>query len=734
MAKRDSSHTGILRVAIDIPLDILFDYLPPENEFPIPGARVRIPFGNRSRIGVIVKQIAASEFEPSRIKRIETVLDSTPLLSTNDLQLLEWAARYYHHPIGEVIISAFPVALRKGRPASLHQEIWFGLSETGKQLNPDKLTRAPNQKRLLKQLQHSVVATVPGTSLNQYKTAAQALVSKGLLEMRPPPVLEDGQTSLPSPLQANPEQQTAISAVIADLGRFAVSLLQGVTGSGKTEVYMQIIAEALQRNLQILVLLPEITLTPQLEQRFRQRFLVPIVCYHSKLNETERLQAWLSMQQGKAAILLGTRSALFTPLPRPGLIILDEEHDSSFKQQEGFRFSCRDVAIARGKMLNIPVLLGSATPSLESLFNVERHRYRLLELTNRAGHAVEPVFQILDIRNKPLQDGLSEPLIDAIKTTLAKQQQVLLFLNRRGFAPVQICHGCGWVARCQHCDANLVIHAREQRLRCHHCGSEHNLKSQCPSCLTDNLQALGLGTERIEHALSSIFPEKSIMRLDRDTTQRKGVLEDCLQQISQGKIDIILGTQMLAKGHHFPNVTLVAIIDIDSSLFSIDYRASERLAQLISQVSGRAGRADKPGRIILQTRQPQHPQLTTVLNKGYSAFAKQTLLERRQASLPPYSHQALIRIQADNVNTAQQFTQAILTLSKRLNHAGITILGPISAPMARRAGLYRFQLLLQSTQRHVLHRLLDQLIPALSSFQKLKKVHWSLDVDPIDCF
>lgn len=735
MAKCDPPHSPVLQIAIDIPLDKIFDYRAPnDGQIDIkPGARVLVPFANRQRVGVVVARQDTSDFDPSRLKTVLEVLDPEPLIAAKDLKLLEWASRYYHHPLGEVLAIAFPVALRKGKPAVLQLQPWIRLTAAGTQIELEQLRRAAKQQELVQQLQITNEA-MPMAVLNLHKPALQALLRKGLVEECRPPTTVPQHSSLPSPLQANAEQQAAIDTVIGDLGRFSVSLLQGVTGSGKTEVYMQIIAECLRRNLQVLVLLPEITLTPQLEQRFRQRFLRPIVCSHSKLNDSERLQAWLNMQQGKASILLGTRSALFTPLPRPGLIILDEEHDSSFKQQEGFRFSCRDVAIARGKMLNIPVLLGSATPALETLFNVQQQRYRLLQLTTRAGNAVEPQFQVLDIRNKGLQAGLSETLIKAIHSTLEQQQQVLLFLNRRGFAPVQICHGCGWVARCQRCDANLVIHASERRLRCHHCGSEQALSKLCPACSTGELQPLGMGTERIEQTLSALFPDKTIVRLDRDTTQRKGSLEDFLAQIYQGHADIILGTQMLAKGHHFPEVTLVAILDIDSGLFSIDFRAGERLAQLISQVAGRAGRADKAGRVILQTRQPQHPLLTTLLDQGYAAFAELALRERQQAGLPPFSYQALLRVHAGTSLPPQQFLQAVLAILKQHKHDAVSVLGPVSAPMARRAGQFRFQLLLQSRQRKALHSLLEQLLPGIYQLSESKKVCWSLDVDPLDLY
>lgn len=735
MPNCDTPGNLILKVAVPVPLDRLFDYLPPVGvSWPElqAGVRVLVPFGKRQQVGVLMAVADNSSVQTNKLKPAIAILDTAPLLSATDIGLLRWASRYYHHPLGEVLAAAFPVALRQGRPALLQRQPCFGLSPQGRLVSPEQLRRAPKQQALLALLQ-TTGGAMTTSALSAYKPALKALLDKGLV-MEQNPVPGIAATLTKTALSANPEQQAAIAAVIANLGRFAVSLLEGVTGSGKTEVYMQIIAKVLEQGKQVLVLLPEISLTPQLEQRFLKRFAVNMVSTHSKLTDNQRLQAWLCMQQGEAAIMLGTRSALFTPMPRPGLIILDEEHDSSFKQQEGFRFSARDVAIARAKGLGIPVLLGSATPSLESMANVAQRRYQLLHLPNRAGNATAPSFQLLDIRNKRMQAGLSEPLLAEIQATLAKKQQALIFLNRRGYAPVQICHGCGWVSRCRRCDANLVIHAADRLLRCHHCGSEQPLPKHCPACKTGELQALGLGTERIEQTLETLFPDKTIVRLDRDTTQRKGSLEQYLEQIHDGGVDIILGTQMLAKGHHFPGVTLVAILDIDSGLFSIDYHGSERLAQLIVQVAGRAGRADQPGKVTLQTRHPQHPLLDNLLSKGYRAFAQSALQERRQAGLPPFGHQALLRVQAGKAEEPQQFLQAVCQKISELNPGKVQVLGPVTAPMARRAGLFRYQLLLQSPQRKELHHLLDSLLPAIYVLKVAKKVRWSLDVDPVDLY
>jgi len=740
MAKLHSETGPIFRVALPVPLYRLFDYLAPVSVHTVhPGARLEVPFGNLKKIGFLIEIVRRSELPADKLKQVLRVLDEQPLLSAQDLQLLHWASRYYHHPLGEVISAAFPVALRRNPSTSVQTEKRYGLTESGKITDSQQLKRAPKQKAALEKFQ-AYSQALSASELSQWdknwRVPVQQLIAKQLLQAESISSEANlaGSLTRQDDLHCNARQQAAITAVCEGLGQFGVYLLEGVTGSGKTEVYMQIIRSVLERGLQVLVLVPEITLTPQLEERFRQRFAVDIAVSHSKLTDNQRRDAWLQIQQGRSAILLGTRSALFTPFKNPGLIILDEEHDASFKQQEGFRFSARDVAVVRGKLLNIPVLLGSATPSLESLHNADTRRYRWLHLPERAGQAIAPVLQLLDIRNKKMHEGLSEALIDEIKKTLAKNEQVLLFLNRRGFAPTLICHGCGWVARCLHCDANLVIHSHSKLLRCHHCGKEQRLPDQCPACKTGVLTALGLGTERIENVLTQLFAGKTIARLDRDSTQRKGALEYYLEQINQGNIDIILGTQMLAKGHHFPNVTLVAILDVDSGLFSIDFHASEKLAQMIVQVSGRAGRADKQGKVIMQTRRPDHPLLTTLINEGYNSFARTALAERQLAELPPFSYQALLRAQAADDDMPQSFLQSVLELAQDINTGDTLILGPVPAPMTRRAGMYRYQLLFQSGKRQALHRLLDELMPKIEHIKQGKKLRWSLDVDPVDLY
>ncbi|MCX7096977.1 MAG: primosomal protein N' [Methylococcales bacterium] len=744
MPKLSPGDPLIFRVAIAQPFYHLFDYLAPDTIEVAdikPGVRVEVPFGigKAKQIAFLLEIVSHSAVAAEKLKQVVRIIDPQPLLSAKDLRLLLWASQYYHHPVGVVISTAFPALLRQGKALGVQTEKHYTLTDLGKLATPQQLQRSPKQKSVLEKFQsHPSGLSESELSVwnSHWRPAVKQLMAKELLQTsqaavaaKSPELLTKSQA-----LACNPPQQAAIDAVCASFGKFGVFLLEGVTGSGKTEVYLQLIHKVLAQGQQVLVLVPEITLTPQLEDRFKQRFAVTIAVSHSKLTPKQRSMAWQQMQQGQCGIMLGTRSALFTPLKNPGLIILDEEHDASFKQQDGFRFSARDIAVVRGKLLHIPVLLGSATPSLESLHNVIKHRYQWLHLPDRAGSATAPVLQLLDIRNKRMFEGLSEALIGEMRQTLAKKEQVLLFLNRRGFAPTLICHGCGWVARCLRCDANLVVHADDKCLRCHHCAKEYPLPRRCPACKTGELTALGLGTERVEQALALRFPEQVIVRLDRDSTQRKGTLENYLQQINQGDVDIILGTQMLAKGHHFPNVTLVALLDVDSGLFSIDFHAPEKLAQLVVQVAGRAGRAEKPGKVIMQTRQPEHPLLTTLIQQGYRRFAKTALAERKAAQLPPFSHQALLRVESHDTETPALFFQALADLVQQYNSGQTHILGPVSAPMARRAGFYRYQLLFQNVRRKDLHQLLDKLIPEIAKLKQAKKLRWSLDVDPVDLY
>lgn len=726
-----------LRIAIPAPLRQLFDYLPPIHcnlKNLLPGMRVRVPFQKREVIGILVGQTTNPDFAWEKLKPANEIIDLEPIIPPDIWQLCLWAADYYHYPIGEVLTGSLPVLLRQGKPAQLVQELYWQLTAAGKQVDIDTLKRAPRQVALLTLLaQHP--AGLTAKKLRSYdipKSIINSLAKKGWLTAESQ-YLVGNQHPSESPLALNAAQATAVNAIQTAANTFQVFLLDGITGSGKTEVYLQAIATYLAQQKQVLVLVPEIGLTPQTIQRFRERFTVPVVALHSGLSEKERLNAWLAAKSGAAKIMIGTRSAIFTPFADLGLIIVDEEHDLSFKQQDSFRYHARDLAIMRAHFNKIPIVLGSATPSLETLHKAQQGRYHHLRLPERAGVAQLPDVRILDICKVPLEQGLSPQLLSEITTHLNQGDQVMLFLNRRGFAPVLMCHACGWMAKCTRCDMRMTYHQYPERLHCHHCDSRRHLYKRCEACQATELNAVGLGTERLEEALAKYFPTVSIARIDRDNTQRKGSLETLLEKIHRGEHRILIGTQMLAKGHHFPNVTLVAIIDADGGFFSADFRALERMGQLLLQVSGRAGRAEKPGKVIIQTHHPDHPLLHQLLRESYHEFALTLLKEREQARLPPYFFFALFRAEAYDAGHAITFLQQIKNVMT-VSGDNIRLLGPIPAPMPRRAGRHRVQLLLQADHRPVLQAFLKNLLPEIDKIPSKHRVHWTLDVDPLEMF
>lgn len=532
------------------------------------------------------------------------------------------------------------------------------------------------------------------------------------------------------PPELNIQQKSAVTKIIEKINQFSVFILEGVTGSGKTEVYLQTIHSILLENKQVLVLVPEIGLTPQMIERFRARFSVPIVILHSKMTEKARLDAWLKSKNHQAAILIGTRSAVFTPFAQLGLIVLDEEHDLSFKQQDGFHYHARDVAILRAKQLDIPIILGSATPSLETLLNIKKNRYQKLSLPERAGNAEKPIFHLIDIRHRHLEHGLSTELLKIIHDHLKNDNQVLLFLNRRGYAPILMCHQCGWIAMCDRCDMRMTLHRKANYLKCHHCEKQNKIPHQCQNCHNEKFQPIGMGTEKLEETLIKYFPNFPVLRIDRDSMHRKGDIEKAFAQIQSGEARILLGTQMLSKGHHFPNVTLVAIVDADNGFFSADFRALERMGQQVLQVAGRAGRAEKSGAVFIQTHHPDHPLFHQLLHEGYAAYAETILRERQKILLPPFSFFALFRAEANQIIKANHFLQHIRELFPA--HPKLQIMGPIPASLPRRAGFHRAQLLLQTTERMILQTLLKEIMPAIEILPSGKKVRWSLDVDPLE--
>ncbi len=723
-----------IRVAVPVHLYDCFDYTLTAEQYRQAevGARVAVSFGRQNLVGIIVEKLAAdTPIDPRfKLKAITELLDDQALLDQKTLNLLTWSAQYYQFPVGEVFQSALPTFLRQGRPYNLLARLWKVLDLHAEA----KLTRSEKQQQAYKVLKlHPQGTTENILNLAGVETATlKALEKKAIVQcilehqdFRPQPV-----TLAQMPLTANEDQKKAIQQVLKAQTKYQAFLLDGLTGSGKTEVYLQIMQELLKQGKQVLVLVPEIGLTPQTISRFQSRFHGNIVLLHSGLNDSKRLQAWQAAQTGKASIILGTRSAIYTPLPNLGLIILDEEHDLSFKQQEGFRYHARDVAMYRAHLENCPIILGSATPSIDSYALVEMGKMTCLELNQRAGAAIMPKMHLIDLKIAQKQNGISQSLIDEIQKRLDKKEQVLVFLNRRGYAPVLICESCAWQAKCPHCDANFTVHRQPyQHLHCHHCGSIHRMPEQCPQCKHNELKPIGLGTAKVEENLQQLFPHFEVIRVDRDSTSRVGSWQKIYDKIQKSEPVILLGTQMLAKGHHFPYVTLVAILDLDSGLLSVDFRATERTAQLIVQVAGRAGRGERKGEVYLQTLRPDHPLLNTLIDKDYRHFARQTLKERQAAALPPFRYAALIRCESKSQEQNQEFLQQHAQALRQVSENLIDIWGPIPAPMERKAGRYQAHMVLLSQDRARLHFYIrswwQNMLHAKPSNMKL-----SLDIDP----
>jgi len=723
----------VLRVALPVPLPRLFDYLPPETE-PARrdwiGCRVRVPFGRGEQVGVVL-EVGAAEAEPGTLKRIASRLDAAALLPDELLQTLRFCIRYYHAPPGEVLATALPVALRDGQPLPETLEHGWRLTEAGRLA----LAGRPGQgrpRRLLERLAAGPCSEAALEDFEGWRVAARALERQGKAErlaLSPSTGAQARRDDVAGP-EPTPAQGEALAILRAGQG-FRALLLEGVTGSGKTEVYLQAIRDCLAAGRQALVLVPEIGLTPQTLQRFRSRLGVPVLALHSGLADGERARAWLAMARGEAQVLVGTRSAIFTPLPRAGLIVVDEEHDASYKQQDGIRYHARDLALVRAQALGVPVILGSATPSLESLHNAIGHRYQLARLPRRAGGAQPARVRVVDLRKRPLEHGLSNEALQAIEDCLKRGEQALVFKNRRGYAPVLLCHDCGWSATCKRCDAAMTVHGAGRTLICHHCGARGNRPLACPDCGGLGLQLQGVGTERLEETLAARFPEAMLLRIDRETTRRRGALEDHLKKFGDDS-GILVGTQMLAKGHDLPRLTLVVVVGVDEGLHSADFRAGERLAQLLVQVAGRAGRAQWAGEVLLQTHHPEHPLLNTLLAGGYPAVAALALAEREAAGFPPYTFLAVLRAEALREGDVQAFLAEARGAFDA--PAGVQATTPMPAPMARRAGRSRGQVLLTGEQRPALQAALSRWIPSLYALKSARRVRWSIDVDPVDLY
>jgi primosomal protein N' (replication factor Y) len=726
----------VLKVALPLPLPWLFDYAPPpgvDATGVVPGQRVRVPLGTRELTG-IVDSVGAADPHAAELRQAHALCDDVPLLDGELLASLRWLARYTHAPAGEVYATALPAALRRGDPLPDTRTWAWRLTEAGATALAG-LRKGSRPRRLAELLRAGDRdEDALDQAIDGWRIGARALAKRGLVER----IAASGYTmsDWPAPgFAPNAEQCAAIDSI--DLaGGFTPFLLDGVTGSGKTEVYLQAIAACLARGRQALVLVPEIGLTPQLLARFRARLGVPVHASHSGLSDGERARVWTAAWRGEARVVVGTRSAVFTPLPEAGLIVVDEEHDTSYKQQDGIRYHARDFALVRGKALDVAVVLGSATPSLESLHNANEGRYRHLRLTRRAGAARAPQVRVVDVRKRPLQAGLSPQALEAIRGALDARGQVLVFKNRRGYAPVLLCHDCGWSAQCRRCSTPehgrpMTVHAAGRRLQCHHCGARQVRPDACPDCASLALQPQGVGTERLEELLAERFAHLPVLRIDSASTRRKDALEQALSRLGDAP-GILVGTQMLAKGHDLANLTLVCVVGVDEGLFSADFRAREKLAQLLIQVAGRAGRAARAGEVLLQTHHPDHPMLQTLIAGGYHAFAEAELAERAAADLPPFTHLALLRAEAKHADAPMAFLHA--ARQTLVGEDAVSVDGPFPAPMPRRAGLYRAQLLLASASRRALQARLGQATPALHALPEARKTRWSLDVDPVDLY
>ncbi len=711
-------------VVLDVPLAKAFDYHAPELTHADIGRRVLVPFGNKLRVGLVVGVSSQPEYASERIKALSAVLTDMPPLGEDLLQLFRFCSNYYQHPLGQVVFTALPGRLRDPKPFAT-RERWRYQLQSVQALIAQLPARAILQHRLASLLtEPRSEAEIRQISPGAWKIVREWLAAGWVTTVTEAPVSVSAEAGKP----LNAEQQAAVAEIAAIRG-FQPFLLFGITGSGKTEVYLEAIANVLRQGRQALVLVPEINLTPQLQSRFAGRFPgVNLVNLHSSVADAERAANWLQAARGEAAIVLGTRLSVFAPMPKLGIIVVDEEHDSSFKQQDGLRYSARDLAVWRAHQRQVPIVLGSATPSLESWYNAQNGRYRRLDLHQRAvAGAQPPNVRLISTKHVELQDGLHPFVWSELSERLSRREQVLVFVNRRGYSPVLFCGECGWMATCTQCTARMTVHLSERRLRCHYCGADSAIPRACPGCGNADLHPLGHGTQRLEAALSSRFPHARVLRVDRDTTRQKGSFESALDAVHGGKVDILVGTQMLAKGHDFPRLSLVVVVNADAGLYSADYRAAERLYAQLVQVSGRAGRAQISGDVLVQTDFAEHPLYAALVAQDFPAFADFQLADRRVAGFPPFRHQAVLRAEAAKLEIAMQFLQEATALAPDVS--GVTIYDPVPASLTRLAGMERAHILIQSASRPALQNLLTTWQTSLRDI-KTRQLRWALDVDP----
>ncbi|MBP7627161.1 MAG: primosomal protein N' [Zoogloea sp.] len=720
---------AIVRVALPVPLPQCFDYTAESIAPGDLGRCVRVPFGRGEKTGLIVALPDAAELPVERLKPVIAIQREAPALPADWLALVEFTARYYQHPLGEVVAMALPPRLRRADAvAGAEADPLLELSAAGRQALADS-KRESRALALLRSLD------ADGPSRRQllrdhHGPAVSDALKRGWIT--------PGSAADPAQMAGAPtltdEQQAAVASLSEGFGCFQPFLLFGVTGSGKTEVYLRLVQQVIAGGGQALILVPEIALTPQLEGRVAGRFpAARVVSLHSALAEGARSQGFVQAMEGRADIVLGTRLSVFTPLPRLGLIVVDEEHDASYKQHEGVRYSARDLAIWRARQRSVPIVLGSATPSLESWHAAETGRYKRVELASRAVAATLPKVRPVDVRREKLQHGLSEHLLRAVEVRLQKGEQSLIFLNRRGYAPVLSCPSCGWVSRCPHCTANMVLHLADRRLRCHHCSFEAGIPLACPDCGDQDIQPFGRGTQRLEETLAERFPTARVLRVDRDAARTRSQWDALLEQIGNGEADILVGTQMMAKGHDFPKLTFVGVLNADSSLFAADFRAPERLFQQLMQVGGRAGRGQLPGEVMVQTQYPDHPLYQCLTRHDFQRYAALQLDERKQARFPPFAANALLCATADEVGTALDWLKAARAEALPYAQAfGVMVFDPVPMRMVRLARRERAQLLVEAPGRPALQAFLSAWSERLWALKPPRVLRWHLDVDPAE--
>lgn len=763
------SYFPILRVALDCPAADYFDYLPPKSiseadaadavyQIPKKGDMVLVPFQYRRMVGVVVDVVETTEVPAHKLKRIEKRLTDRPRLSSEWLKLTHFCATYYRFPLGEVIFSVLPPAFKRVHlprtPVNARTQYYRWTVETPPQVN----RRASAEAKLIEALfPADKTATVgfgddlqglrfslsdaksvhPNAKILLSRFIARGWLTDELAEKKSNPSKSKLGPQLLIDYELTDEQSEAVKTLVAcqeESNAFKVFLLQGVTGSGKTEVYVRAIFDILQRGGQVLVLAPEINLTPQTLARLQDRFVnANIVVLHSNMSDGDRVSHWIEGATGKADIVIGTRLSVFTPLPRLKLVIVDEEHDTSYKQQDGMGYHARDLAIWRAKEAGVPVVLGSATPSLESYANAQTGKYSKLLLTRRANPAaVLPTIELVDLREHKPQKGFAAVTIQTIQDTVERGETALVFLNRRGYAPVLRCPSCEWSFECPACELSMVYHATTQSMHCHHCGYMTEAPSACPQCGNQDILPIGIGTQRLEETLRFHFPTAHILRVDRDTASGRHTFDEMRQTIESGGADIVIGTQMLAKGHDFKNVTLVCIVNADGSLHSPDYRAPERLFSTLLQVSGRAGRAEKPGHVMVQTYFPKHDVFSALANRNFDAFAQKLLKARQAAGFPPYAFQALLRCEADTLDDAINFLRQTSDLEICANHPDVFRYDPVPMLLPRKAYRSRAQLLVESYSRKKLQQFLAEWRPAVTRLKTIPQLTWRFDIDPME--